>query len=46
MIILPEGWTIEKAEMGYDHFWGDNDSDGQVAKAHGLKSPQPIMCEL
>jgi hypothetical protein len=31
--------------MGYDYFWGDNDSDGQVmAKAHGLKSPQPIMC--
>jgi hypothetical protein len=27
--------------MGYDY----NDSDGQVmAKAHGLKSPQPIMC--
>ena len=25
--------------------WGDNDSDGQkMAKAHGLKSPQPIMC--
>jgi len=31
--------------MGYDYFWGDNDSDGQVmAKAHGLESPQPTMC--
>jgi hypothetical protein len=31
--------------MDYDHFWGDNDGDGPVmAKAHGLKSPQPIMC--
>jgi hypothetical protein len=31
--------------MGYDYFWGDNDSDGQaMAKARGLKSPQPIMC--
>ena len=31
--------------MNYDYAWDDSDSDGQVmAKAHGLKSPQPIMC--
>ena len=31
--------------MAYHYFWGNNDSDGQVmAKAHGLESPQPIIC--
>jgi len=38
-------WTTDKVEMGYDYYWGDNDSDGHVMiKEHGLKSPQPIMC--
>jgi hypothetical protein len=31
--------------MDYDYFWADKDSDGQrIARNHGLKSAQPIMC--
>jgi hypothetical protein len=38
-------WTTDEAELNYDYYWADNDSDGQVmVKEHGLKSPQPIMC--
>ena len=38
------GWTADKDELHYDYFWGGNDSDGQrMAKAYGLKPPQPIM---
>ena len=30
--------------MDYDYSWRDNDGAGYwMAKAHGLKSPQPIM---
>jgi hypothetical protein len=35
-----KGWTTDKEEMNHEfYFWGNN-----VAQAHGLKSPQPIMC--
>ena len=31
--------------MGYDYYWADKDSNGQrIARKHGLKSAQPIMC--
>jgi hypothetical protein len=31
--------------MGYDYLWADEDSTGQrIARKHGLKSAQPIMC--
>jgi len=31
--------------MEYDYIWADKGSDvHQMAKAYGLKSPQPIMC--
>jgi hypothetical protein len=31
--------------MEYDSIWANNDSDVHVmAKAYGLKPPQPIMC--
>jgi hypothetical protein len=31
--------------MDYDYFWADDDGDGQrIARKHGLKSAQPIMC--
>ena len=31
--------------MDYDYFWADKDSKGQrIARKHGLKSAQPIMC--
>ena len=39
-IIPPEGWTTDKEELDEEFFlWGNN-----VAKNHGLKLPQPIMC--
>jgi hypothetical protein len=39
------GWTTDEDELNYDYWWSNNDSDGQrMAKALGLKSPQPIMC--
>jgi hypothetical protein len=31
--------------MGYDFFWANKDSNGQrIARKHGLKSAQGIMC--
>jgi len=31
--------------MEYDYIWADKESDvHKMAKAYGLKSPQPIMC--
>ena len=31
--------------MEYDYIWADKESDvHEMAKAYGLKSPQPIMC--
>ena len=31
--------------MDYDFFWADKDCDGQrIARKHGLKLAQPIMC--
>ena len=31
--------------MDYDFFWADKDSNGQrIARKHGLKTAQPIMC--
>lgn len=44
-ITLPKGWTADSKQLNYDFYWRDDDSDGKVmAKEHGLKSPQPIMC--
>jgi hypothetical protein len=31
--------------VGYDYLWANKDSNGQrIARKHGLKSAQPIMC--
>ena len=44
-MIPPKGWTTDKEEMDYDYFWADKDCDGQrIARKHGLKLAQPIMC--
>jgi hypothetical protein len=37
-MISPQGWTTDKELNKYNDCW-DN-----MAKTHGLKSPQPIMC--
>lgn len=42
---IPEGWTTDPREMSYDAFWRSHDSPGQqIAREHGLKDTQPIMC--
>ncbi|OJJ80388.1 uncharacterized protein ASPGLDRAFT_39082 [Aspergillus glaucus CBS 516.65] len=43
--LIPEGWTTDPREMSYDAFWRSHDSPGQqIAREHGLKDTQPIMC--
>ena len=44
-IIPLKDWTTDKEDMDYDYLWADKDSEGQrIARKHGLKSAQPIMC--
>jgi hypothetical protein len=44
-LIPPKGWTTDKDDMDYEYFWADKDSCGQrIARKHGLKFVQPIMC--
>jgi hypothetical protein len=39
------GAETHEDEIDYDYFWADDDCHGQrMARKHGLKSPQPIMC--